>query len=203
MIGTSGPSSSTTALSIPQPASAAIRCSIVPTRIPSPFDSTVDKFDSHVLDQSARISAPASIRRNTIPASGGAGYIRIVTGLPQCSPIPRHAAAALNVRCGAIPMSPRMDNVTTAPIGREPSRQAGLPQLKHCYGLLHACRNLRRLPEGEPRPPFRGRKSRRLSRRRLLDAADRPDRHVVHVVGCAVGAPLVGLRFEDAVTLRA
>ena len=83
MIGTSDPSSSTIALSISAPASAAITCSTVPILIPSPSHSTVQRGDSIVLAQFARISAVESVRRNTIPVSGGAGCKVIATLWPE------------------------------------------------------------------------------------------------------------------------
>jgi hypothetical protein len=51
--------------------------------IPSPFDNTVHRGDSIALTQLARISAPASARRNTIPVSGAAGIKVIVTFRPE------------------------------------------------------------------------------------------------------------------------
>ena len=57
MIGTSGPFSSITALSMPQPRSAAIRCSTVPMDTPASLEITVQSLVSVTRSQSARISA--------------------------------------------------------------------------------------------------------------------------------------------------
>ena len=108
MIGISGPSSSTTALSISAPANAAIRCSTVPIVVPSPFDRTVQSGEAIVFTQLARISAPASVRRNTIPVSGGAGRKVILTFRPECSPTPRQPIGVFSVCCDAVVISPNM-----------------------------------------------------------------------------------------------
>ena len=83
MIGTSGPSSSTIALSTAAPAKAAIRCSTVPTIVPPPSDSIVQRVESTAFSHTARISAPVSVRRKTIPVPATAGTRLIATRCPE------------------------------------------------------------------------------------------------------------------------
>jgi len=91
MIGTSGPLSSTTALSISQPRSAASRCSTVCTVTPCSLAIVVHSSDSTTLRQcavTARCPASTSSRRKRIPDPGGAGRRRMRTRCPLCRPRP-------------------------------------------------------------------------------------------------------------------
>jgi hypothetical protein len=91
MIGTSGPSSSTTQLSIDRAARAAIRCSMVETRtsaallmtVPSWVWQTASAFTATRLSRSW-----TSVRTKTIPLSIGAGRTATRTCSPVCRPIP-------------------------------------------------------------------------------------------------------------------
>ena len=98
MIGTSGPSSSTTALSMPGPAKAAIRCSIV--LIAHAFAVRQDGArarKSIVFFQCARISAAGDrsagtrCRHRAAPAATSMSRV-----WPQCSPTPGQPTAVLN-----------------------------------------------------------------------------------------------------------
>ena len=150
MIGTSGPSSSTTALSMRLPARAASKCSTVATWTPSRLESTVESADSMLLLQSARISAPASDRRKTMPLSGPAGCRIIVTGCPQCNPIPRQLTALRKVRCDAIPISPNMRNQSELQSALSYFIHAARRcEINHCYRLLQTSRNA----SAKPMPP--------------------------------------------------
>ena len=73
-MGTSGPSTSMRALSMPQPASAASRCSTVPMRTRS-LPSEVFIVVSTTCSESAAISTRGemSLRMKTMPLSAGAG----------------------------------------------------------------------------------------------------------------------------------
>ena len=96
-IGGSGPSTSTTALSMPQPASAAITCSTVPIRAPSLSASTVARRVSTTRSKRAGMSTPRSVRRNTMPWSAGAGRKVRLTRLSGCSPTPTQPIGAFSV----------------------------------------------------------------------------------------------------------
>jgi hypothetical protein len=102
MIGTSGPSSSTTTLSISAPASAAMRCSTVPMVSPSPLLKVVHSEDSTAFRQLAAISAPpptTSVRRKTMPLSGAAGSNVMDAFTPEWRPTPRQWIGFLIVCC--------------------------------------------------------------------------------------------------------
>ena len=97
--GTSGPSSSTTALSTSSPAKAAIRCSMVATDTPLAA-MVVQSEDSVMLRQTASISAPfLSLRRKRMPVSGAAGCSVNSMRAPECSPTPRQWIGAFKVFC--------------------------------------------------------------------------------------------------------
>ena len=102
MIGISGPSMSISALSTPQPASAAITCSTVETPTPAPFDSTVHSLVSETASKRAGIiwsRSLTSTRQNQTPAPGGAGRIAMRAGLPPCRPTPVNDMDLLRVAC--------------------------------------------------------------------------------------------------------
>ena len=88
-IGTSGPSTSMRAVSMPQPTSAARRCSTVPMRT-SPRPSDVLRTVSTTALESAGISIPGatSVRTNEIPLSAGAGASVSRTRSPVWRPTP-------------------------------------------------------------------------------------------------------------------
>ena len=86
-IGGSGPSTSTTTLSMPQPASAAMTCSTVLIRAPS-CASTVESRVSATQSKRAGMSAPISVRRKTMPWSVVAGRKVRLTRCPECRPTP-------------------------------------------------------------------------------------------------------------------
>ncbi len=93
-MGTSGPSTSMRALSMPQPASAAKRCSTVPTRVP-PRPSEVFMVVSTTNSESAGISTPS--RTKTMPLSAEAGASVSRTFAPECNPMPSREARCLKV----------------------------------------------------------------------------------------------------------
>jgi hypothetical protein len=70
-------------LSTPAPAKAAIKCSIVPTILPALSDSIVQPAESIAFSHEARISAPLSVLRKTIPVAGAAGINFIETRCPE------------------------------------------------------------------------------------------------------------------------
>ena len=99
-IGTSSAVISTYMLSIPKPAHADIRCSTVCT-LASPFDSVEAKRVSETAIAETDISTTwgKSMRRNTIPVSGGAGRRVISTRWPLCKPTPTARVRDLRVLC--------------------------------------------------------------------------------------------------------
>src|SRR5262245_37706991 len=100
MIGTSGPPTSTYALSMPRPAKADIRCSIVAMReVPTPMhvDSRVSTTDSAVAR--ACIDPAMSAREKTIPLFTAAGRKVIATFAPECRPTPVARTTDFSVRC--------------------------------------------------------------------------------------------------------
>ncbi len=69
-----------------QPASAAIRCSIVETEAPAVFWTTVHRREGVTADQIAGISASRSVmsvRRNQMPQSAGPGRTVMRTAAPE------------------------------------------------------------------------------------------------------------------------
>src|SRR6267378_7166846 len=174
MIGTSGPSNSTTALSISAPANAASRCSTVPIVIPSPFDNTVHSGAAIVFTQLAWISAPASVRQNTIPVSGGAGRKVILTFRPEWRPTPRHPIGVFSVCCDAVVISPNMRQTSRklSPTKFDPNGAPASYQITLCFKLLPD--NLRLFC----RPPKIDGNARGVGRRtgaNSPDAAERPE----------------------------
>ena len=91
MIGTSGPFSSITALSMPEPRRAAIRCSTVPTEAPCSLATTVQSLvsttASHLAGMTAR-SLGRSVLTKLIPLSAAAGRSVMDTFAPPCRPMP-------------------------------------------------------------------------------------------------------------------
>ena len=99
-IGTSGPSSSTTASSMPQATKAAIRCSIVPTRASgtSAEPSAVHSRVSTTRSKRAGISTPPrSARRKRMPLPAAAGCRVRRTRRPVCRPTPTQPMEVLSV----------------------------------------------------------------------------------------------------------
>ena len=103
MIGTSGPSISTTTLSTLSPRNAASRCSAVEQSGPLASPSTVANSVAVTARTSARISRSvvpsAETRWKTMPVSSSAGCNVSVTGLPECTPMPETATWSRNVVC--------------------------------------------------------------------------------------------------------
>ena len=100
MIGTSGPSSSTTALSTPRADSAAIRCSMVETVTPLALPMTVPSrvLTTASAETGMRLSRSfTSVRTKTTPAPAGAGRIDRRTRAPVCTPTPAQIAGPANV----------------------------------------------------------------------------------------------------------
>ena len=112
--GTSGPSTSISALSMPQPVSAAITCSTVPTRTVGSAGSarTVASLVSTTRSKRAGMLWPGlagpepaglrSVRRNTMPWLGAAGCSAIFTRRPLCRPIPTQSIEVFSVLWQAI-----------------------------------------------------------------------------------------------------
>src|SRR5579885_3903301 len=103
MIGTSGPSISTTTLSTLSPRSAASRCSAVEHSGPLASPRTVANSVAVTARTSARISRSmepsAATRWKTIPASSSAGCSVRVTGRPEWTPMPERAVWSRSVVC--------------------------------------------------------------------------------------------------------
>ncbi len=101
MIGTSEALRSTYRLSMPRPASADIKCSIVETRVPSSATSVVESAVSPTRLGSARISHTGvrSTRRNTMPVLTGAGRSVMTTFSPLCMPTPVALMTFFRVLC--------------------------------------------------------------------------------------------------------
>ena len=102
IIGISGPFTSSTALFIPQPASAAITCSTVDTLVPTAFSNLVHNAVCTENCQLALINALSSalsVLRNQIPDSPAAGLTHKVTSLPVCKPVPVNVTAVFKVFC--------------------------------------------------------------------------------------------------------
>src|SRR6266487_4535141 len=102
MIGASGPSSSTMALSTPSPHSAAMMCSIVETPGPEASPSTVASsvaVTDRALARISRCRLPPTQRMKTTPVPASAGCNVSVTGSPEWTPIPETAARLRSVVC--------------------------------------------------------------------------------------------------------
>ena len=107
MIGTSGPSMSISTWVTPVPASAAIRCSTVPTDTPAALVSIVQSRVSLTRSQRAGIRLSRSVtstRRKRMPPVV-AGCRRMRAGRPEWSPVPTSVVSRLSVVC--IARSPR------------------------------------------------------------------------------------------------
>ena len=100
MIGTSDEERSTTALSMPSPAKAESRCSIVET-LTSPWISVVPSVVSPTFSAVACMSTDSSrsVRRKTIPEFAGPGRNAISTLRPVCRPTPVARIVFFSVRC--------------------------------------------------------------------------------------------------------
>jgi hypothetical protein len=106
-MGTSSPEISTTRLSMPRPAQADIRCSMVCTL-------GADGSPPALIVEAMRVSHTAraftgmstgearSMRRNTMPWPGGAGRSVSSTFWPLCTPTPTARVIDLRVRCPSI-----------------------------------------------------------------------------------------------------
>ena len=102
IIGTSGPSNSTIALSIPIPASAESKCSTVEIFI-SLLDRLVDSLVSNTFYKDAFIGADSiSILLKTIPELLGAGFKVKDIFLPVWRPTPEALILLDNVLCLSI-----------------------------------------------------------------------------------------------------
>src|SRR5262249_32625960 len=103
MIGASGPSISTKALSTPSPDSAANTCSAVDTSGPDASPSTVANsvavtaFISAQISQSCRPSMRVRMNRRPLPASAGCNVRG--TGKPELAPTPGKAVRSRSVGC--------------------------------------------------------------------------------------------------------
>src|SRR5699024_9822841 len=106
--GISGASTSIKRLSMPKPAKAADKCSMVETRTPSSLTKAVHSMVSLTNAASALMSTVGvrSVRRNTIPVFAGAGTKVICTLCPECKPIPVACTVFFNVRCLIIKYPP-------------------------------------------------------------------------------------------------
>ena len=91
------------ALSMPSPASAESRCSMVETLAPS-FAIVVPRVVSPTLSARAGMSTGTSrsVRRNQMPWLAGAGRSTISTFLPVCRPTPVARIEFLSVLCFSI-----------------------------------------------------------------------------------------------------
>ena len=99
-IGTSSAVMSICRLSMPRPAQADIRCSTVCTLAPP--DDTVEASRVSVTASAVigiSTGSGRSTRRNTMPASTGAGRSVSSTRWPLCSPTPTARVMDLRVRC--------------------------------------------------------------------------------------------------------
>ena len=114
MIGTSGPSISTTTLSTLSPRNVASRCSAVEQSGPEASPSTVANSVAVTARTSARISRSiepsADTRWKTMPASSSAGFIVSVTGIPEWTPTPEMAIWSRRVVC----LAPFIDLVSAS-----------------------------------------------------------------------------------------
>src|SRR5690606_13681651 len=108
-MGISGAVTSTWRLSMPSPATAAMRCSTVATRTEasSPSSAAVSVEAMRVsVTRSGRAAISTggsrSTRRKTMPVSAAAGRSVSSTRWPECSPTPVALTRALMVRCRII-----------------------------------------------------------------------------------------------------
>jgi hypothetical protein len=103
MMGTSSALNSMIALSMPRPANAERRCSIVDTLAPLAA-IVVPSVVSPTFAARAGMSTGSSrsVRRNQMPWLAGAGRSAISTFLPVCSPTPVARIEFLSVLCLSI-----------------------------------------------------------------------------------------------------
>src|SRR5690606_11508682 len=137
MMGTSAALTSTTTLSTPRPANADIRCSMVETRA-SPAVSTVPRRVSPTWVASAGISTGGerSLRRNTMPVSGGAGSSVIAMRDPLCRPTPVAPMRVFRVRCA------NMARKGTTVAGEDGYRSISALQMRSAADDSHDVRTL-------------------------------------------------------------
>ena len=145
MMGNSGASTSTNALSIPRPANADIRCSTVAIRI-VPAASVVAIVVSPTWRTSAGISTDGltSTRVNTMPVSTGAGRSVTTTFSPVCMPTPVARIVFFNVLWLIIDARyPRLSSAAQSPEARpdthvskrNPSEHALMPRTPKSFSL--------------------------------------------------------------------
>src|SRR5512134_362912 len=102
-IGSSGASRSTKALSMPRPLSADIRCSTVWTFAPSLISVDARRASPTSSARAGMSTGEArSMRRNTMPVSGGAGRRVMRTFWPVWRPTPEALINVFRVRCRSI-----------------------------------------------------------------------------------------------------
>src|SRR5437868_216346 len=138
-MGSSGPSTSTRAASIPEPTSAASRCSTVPMRTParpSDVQSTVSTTHDAIAGMSS--SGATSVRTNVIPESGAAGASVTRTVWPLWSPTPSNDTRCLKVRwwkdCPSIVRSLVPWKVRQRPVEDFPETAAVFAQFPYALG---------------------------------------------------------------------
>ncbi len=101
MIGTSGPSMSTSAWVTPVPASAAMMCSTVPSDTPASLRSSVQSVVSATRSKRAGMTLSRSVtstRRKRMPPSV-AGRSTMRAGRPEWRPIPTRVISRFKVVC--------------------------------------------------------------------------------------------------------
>ena len=99
------------ALSMPQPANAAIKCSMVMTVVPNSLPIIVHSALDLTRSQRACTRAmpgATSERKNQMPVSAGAGCNVMLTATPVWSAVPVQLMRFLSVRCSINSMFPRI-----------------------------------------------------------------------------------------------
>ncbi|MNZ78938.1 hypothetical protein D3C78_975310 [compost metagenome] len=104
MMGISAAVTSISRLSMPSPAKADIRCSMVPIRTPVSETSVEERRVSFTSEGCTLTltGSGRSVRRNTMPVSGAAGFRVSFTLSPECRPTPVALIAFFKVRCKII-----------------------------------------------------------------------------------------------------
>jgi len=99
-MGTSSAVMSTNKLSSPKPAQADIRCSTVNTLAPKCEMVEAKRVSVTAVAETGMVTGCGkSVRRNTMPVSGGAGRKVSSTFCPLCKPTPTAVVMVLSVRC--------------------------------------------------------------------------------------------------------
>ena len=84
---------------MPSPASAASRCSTVPTFTPSLPRVVASEVSTTYSDRAGMLTLRSrSVRTKTIPWFAGAGTSVRLTGVPECSPTPVQVVGCSSVR---------------------------------------------------------------------------------------------------------